>query len=89
MHRLIIFMAAMAMTSLSAEDSKEKPNPFLSLERLYGKPEFSAKGYSVKWLGAGQGYARLEKSKATRTRGILCGWIRQPGRARFWLRRRL
>ena len=66
MHRLIIFMAAIAMTTLSAEDSKEKPNPLLSLERLYGKPEFSAKGYGVKWLGAGQGYARLEKSKATK-----------------------
>ena len=38
MHRLIIFMAAIAMTTLSAEDSKEKPNPLLSLERLYGKP---------------------------------------------------
>ena len=38
MHRLIIFMAAIAMTTLSSEDSKEKPNPLLSLERLYGKP---------------------------------------------------
>jgi dipeptidyl-peptidase-4 len=51
---------------LGSEESKEKPNPLLSLDRLYGKPEFSAKSYGVKWLEAGQGYVRLEKSKATK-----------------------
>jgi len=56
----------MAFVALGVEESKEKPNPLLSLERLYGKPEFSAKSYGVKWLEAGQGYVRLEKSKATK-----------------------
>ena len=56
----------MAFAALGAEESKEKPNPLLSLDRLYGKPEFSAKSYGVKWLEAGQGYVRLEKSKATK-----------------------
>ena len=46
--------------------SADKPNPQLSLERLYVKREFSAKGYGVKWLESGQGYARLEKSKGTK-----------------------
>ena len=46
--------------------SADKPNPQLSLERLYVKREFSAKGYGVKWLEAGQGYARLEKSNGTK-----------------------
>ena len=66
MHRLFYFLAVMAFAALGAEESKEKPNPLLSLERLYGKPEFSAKSYGVKWLEAGQGYVRLEKSKATK-----------------------
>jgi len=56
----------MAFAALGSEESKEKPNPLLSLDRLYGKPEFSAKSYGVKWLEAGQGYVRLEKSKATK-----------------------
>ena len=64
MHRLFYFLAVMAFAALGAEESKEKPNPLLSLDRLYGKPEFSAKSYGVKWLEAGQGYVRLEKSKA-------------------------
>ena len=64
MHRLFCFMAVMAFTALGAENSKEKPNPLLSLERLYGKSEFSTKSYGVKWLEAGKGYVRLEKSKA-------------------------
>ena len=59
-------MAVMAFAALGAEDSKEKPNPLLSLERLYGKSEFSTKSYGVKWLEEGQGYVRLEKSKATK-----------------------
>ena len=46
--------------------SADTPNPQLSLERLYVKREFSSKGYGVKWLDAGQGYARLEKSKGTK-----------------------
>ncbi len=66
MHRLFYFLAVMAFAALGAEKSKEKPNPLLSLDRLYGKPEFSAKSYGVKWLEAGQGYVRLEKSKATK-----------------------
>ena len=66
MHRLFYFLAVMAFVALGVEESKEKPNPLLSLERLYGKPEFSAKSYGVKWLEAGQGYVRLEKSKATK-----------------------
>jgi dipeptidyl-peptidase-4 len=66
MHRLFYFLAVMAFAALGVEESKEKPNPLLSLERLYGKPEFSAKSYGVKWLEAGQGYVRLEKSKATK-----------------------
>ena len=66
MHRLFYFLAVMAFAALGAEESKEKPNPLLSLDRLYGKPEFSAKSYGVKWLEAGQGYVRLEKSKATK-----------------------
>ena len=64
MHRLFYFLAVMAFAALGAEELKEKPNPLLSLDRLYGKPEFSAKSYGVKWLEAGQGYVRLEKSKA-------------------------
>lgn len=56
----------MVFAALGSEESKEKPNPLLSLDRLYGKPEFSAKSYGVKWLEAGQGYVRLEKSKATK-----------------------
>lgn len=56
----------MAFAALGSEESKEEPNPLLSLDRLYGKPEFSAKSYGVKWLEAGQGYVRLEKSKATK-----------------------
>ena len=64
MHRLFYFLAVMAFAALGAEESKEKPKPLLSLDRLYGKPEFSAKSYGVKWLEAGQGYVRLEKSKA-------------------------
>ena len=66
MHRLFYFLAVMAFAALGAEESKEKPNPLVSLDRLYGKPEFSAKSYGVKWLEAGQGYVRLEKSKATK-----------------------
>lgn len=66
MHRLFCFLAVLTFAALGAEESKEKPNPLLSLERLYGKPEFSAKSYGVKWLEAGQGYVRLEKSKATK-----------------------
>ena len=66
MHRLFYFLAVMAFAALGAEESKEKPNPLLLLDRLYGKPEFSAKSYGVKWLEAGQGYVRLEKSKATK-----------------------
>ena len=66
MHRLFYFLAVMAFAALGAEESKEKPNPLLSLDRLYGKPEFSVKSYGVKWLEAGQGYVRLEKSKATK-----------------------
>ena len=66
MHRLFYFLAVMVFVALGVEESKEKPNPLLSLERLYGKPEFSAKSYGVKWLEAGQGYVRLEKSKATK-----------------------
>ena len=66
MHRLFYFLAVMAFAALGAEESKEKSNPLLSLDRLYGKPEFSAKSYGVKWLEAGQGYVRLEKSKATK-----------------------
>ena len=66
MHRLFYFLAVMAFAALGAAESKEKPNPLLSLDRLYGKPEFSAKSYGVKWLEAGQGYVRLEKSKATK-----------------------
>jgi len=66
MHRLFYFLAVMAFAALGAEESKEKLNPLLSLDRLYGKPEFSAKSYGVKWLEAGQGYVRLEKSKATK-----------------------
>ena len=66
MHRLFYFLAVMAFAALGAEESKEKPNQLLSLDRLYGKPEFSAKSYGVKWLEAGQGYVRLEKSKATK-----------------------
>ena len=66
MHRLFYFLAVMAFAALGAKESKEKPNPLLSLDRLYGKPEFSAKSYGVKWLEAGQGYVRLEKSKATK-----------------------
>ena len=66
MHRLFYFLAVMAFAALGSEESKEKPNPLLSLDRLYGKPEFSAKSYGVKWLEAGQGYVRLEKSKATK-----------------------
>lgn len=66
MHRLFYFLAVMTFAALGAEESKEKPNPLLSLDRLYGKPEFSAKSYGVKWLEAGQGYVRLEKSKATK-----------------------
>ena len=66
MHRLFYFLAVMAFAALGAEESKEKPNPLLSLDRLYRKPEFSAKSYGVKWLEAGQGYVRLEKSKATK-----------------------
>ena len=88
MHRLFYFLAVMAFAALGAEESKEKPNPLLSLDRLYGKPEFSAKSYGVKWLEAGQGYVRLEKSKATKERGILCEWIRRRGSERFWLRPR-
>ena len=68
MHRLFYFLAVIAFATLGAEESKEKPNPILSLDRLYGKPEFSAKSYGVKWLEAGQGYVRLEKSKATKFR---------------------
>ena len=66
MHRLFYFLAVMVFAALGSEESKEKPNPLLSLDRLYGKPEFSAKSYGVKWLEAGQGYVRLEKSKATK-----------------------
>ena len=44
----------------------DKPDPLLSLDRLYVKREFSSKGYGVKWLGAGPGYARMEKSKETK-----------------------
>ena len=66
MHRLFYFLAVMAFAALGAEESKEKSNPLLSLDRLYGKPEFSAKSYGVKWLEAGQGYVRLEKSKGTK-----------------------
>ena len=66
MHRLFYFLAVMAFAALGAKESKEKPNPLVSLDRLYGKPEFSAKSYGVKWLEAGQGYVRLEKSKATK-----------------------
>ena len=66
MHRLFYFLAVMAFAALGSEESKEEPNPLLSLDRLYGKPEFSAKSYGVKWLEAGQGYVRLEKSKATK-----------------------
>mgnify|MGYP001219140575 FL=1 len=66
MHRLFYFLAVMAFAALVAEESKEKHNPLLSLDRLYGKSEFSAKSYGVKWLEAGQGYVRLEKSKATK-----------------------
>jgi len=66
MHRLFYFLAVMAFAALGAEESKEKLNPLLSLDRLYGKPEFSAKSYGVKWLEVGQGYVRLEKSKATK-----------------------
>ena len=68
MNRLFYFLAVMASAALGAEESKEKSNLLLSLEQLYGKPEFSAKGYGVKWLEAGQGYVRLEKSKATKFR---------------------
>ena len=66
MHRLFYFLAVMAFAALGAEESKEKSNPLLSLDRLYGKSEFSAKSYGVKWLEAGQGYVRLEKSKGTK-----------------------
>lgn len=66
MHRLFYFLAVMAFAALGTEESKEKTNPLLSLEQLYGKSEFSVKSYGVKWLEAGQGYVRLEKSKATK-----------------------
>ena len=65
MHRLFYFLAVMVFAALGAEETKEKSSPLLSQDRLYGKPEFSAKSYGVKWLEAGQGCVRLEKSKAT------------------------
>ena len=48
-----------------SKKDKAKPDPQLTLQRIYGKPEFSSKGYSVKWLAPGQGYTRLVKSAET------------------------
>ena len=88
MHRLFYFLAVMAFAALGAEESKEKPNPLLSLDRLYGKPEFSAKSYGVKWLEEGRDMCGWRNPRRQRRRGILCGWIRRRGSERFWLRPR-
>ena len=69
--RLTALLLISALPCIAADakkkDKKKKNNdPLLSLERIYAKPEFGAKSYSVKWLGPGQGYARTEKSKDTK-----------------------
>ncbi len=59
-------LAADAAKKTPRKKDKPKPDPRLTLERIYGsKPEFSSKGYSVHWLEPGQGYARLLKSAKT------------------------
>ncbi|MBO61259.1 MAG: S9 family peptidase, partial [Verrucomicrobiales bacterium] len=65
MHRLQIIAFAL-VTIAAGADVQKIPEPLLSLNRIYEKKEFTTKSYTVKWLGAGQGYARLEKSKATK-----------------------
>ena len=66
MHRLLFIAAVMGIPVSGADESKKATSAHLSLERIYTKREFSSKRYSVKWLEAGQGYARMEKSKETK-----------------------
>jgi len=66
MHRLLFIVAVMGISVSGADESKKTTSAHLSLERIYTKREFSSKRYSVKWLEAGQGYARMEKSKGTK-----------------------
>ena len=57
--------AAAADKKPAKKKAKPKPNPRLSPERIYGKPEFGGKSYSVKWLEPGQGFVRTLKSAKT------------------------
>ena len=66
MHRCFLSAVLLPFIVLAADKKKPEPGPLLSLERIYGKSEFSSKGYSLRWLEAGQGYLRQEKSKETK-----------------------
>ena len=48
------------------QNEKQESNaPLLTVERIYGKPEFNAKGFSGRWLPDGSGYTLLEDSQDT------------------------
>ena len=49
--------------SFADKTEPTKPDPsILSVERIYGEQEFSAKGYSAKWIDGKNSYFRLEDS---------------------------
>ena len=66
MHRCFLSVVLLPFIVLAEDKKKPEPGPLLSLDRIYGKSEFSSKGYSLRWLEAGQGYLKQEKSKETK-----------------------
>lgn len=62
---LFLGLMAMAGTSAVAQDVKQDPG-LLSIERIFGKPEFEAQGVSAKWLPSGAEFTQLEASVETK-----------------------
>ncbi len=56
-----IFLVATNHLAFAAAPKKKADDSLLTLERIFAKNEFSAKGYSARWLDHGHSYTRLEK----------------------------
>ena len=61
MHRCLLSTVLLPFIILAADKKKSEPSPLLSLERIYGKSEFSSKGYSLRWVESGL-FVSLEDS---------------------------